>query len=156
MRSLLLPISGAVIGTAAAWLAMPWAGALVNAAIPASRWFEVATIAVEDAATGESPLVEVERTIRRPFTGHWTVTLRRENGEGYAAFCTRNGRNDYRPGASPPVGKDLDWWMGIPANAPCPALSPGRYIVTIAWTLEIPGLEPKVVRAESNVFEVTP
>jgi hypothetical protein len=34
-------------------------------------------------------------------------------------------------------------------------IPPGRYIVTIAWTLEIPGLEPKTVRAESNVFEVT-
>lgn len=155
MRAMTLPLIGIVVGTAIAWLAMPWTGAAIVSAIPTSRWFEVSAIEVADAPRGASPAVRVERAIRRAFTGHWTVTLRQETGEGYASFCARHGRNDYRVDAVLPERTDLDWWMDVPANTPCPAIPPGRYIVTIAWTLEIPGLAPKVVRAESNVFEVT-
>jgi hypothetical protein len=156
MRDVTLPTIGAVVGTALAWAALPAAEAVVAAVIPTGRWLSVVAIEVEDASEGESPRMRVERTIRRDFTGHWTVTLRRETGEGYASFCVRHGRNDYRAGAALPEATTLDWWMDVPPNPACPAIPPGRYVVTIAWTLELPARGPRVARAESNVFEVTP
>jgi len=154
MRRIVLPLIGAVVGTMAAWIVVPWTGMLMDAAVPASRWFKVQEIQIGNVKAGSSPLMRVDRIINRNFTGHWTLTLRRETGEGYAAFCTRHGRNDYHVGSVVPRESNLDWWMEVPPNPPCPEIPPGQYMVSMSWTLEIPGFPPKVVRADSNVFEV--
>lgn len=154
MRRLTAPLIGVLIGTIVAWMGIPTVDAWLDVVIPAKRWFEVRDIRVANARVDQSPAMVVDRVIHKPFTANWTVSLRRETEDGYALFCARHGRNDYRVGSTLPKGLDLEWWMDIPANPRCPAIPPGRYIVTVAWTLEIPGLEPKTVRAASNVFEV--
>lgn len=155
MRKMILPTIGTIIGTALAWVTIPLVGNVIDLVVPTSRWLDVGGITVQDADLGESPHVSVVRTINRPFTAEWTVTLRRETPGGHATFCARHGRDDYRVDSALPSGTDLDWWMDIPSNnLPCPAIPPGRYIVTVLWTLQIPGLNPKVVRAESNTFKI--
>ena len=156
MRRWLHPFLGAVLGTMIAWISVPKIESLVYLLVPVSRWFEVHGVSVSDTAMGSSPKVTVDRQIHRPFTGSWTVTLRRELGDGFTAVCTRNGRNDYRPGSALPADTDLRWWMAIPPGPECRRITPGRYIVTILWRVEAEGLPSKVVRAESNVFEIRP
>ena len=127
---------------------------LIFLAVPTSRWFEVSAIEVATPVTTASPRVRVDRTIHRPFTAVWTATIRQESGVGYAQFCSRNGRNDYLPDAVLPPETDLNWWLAIPPNAPCPALPPGRYVLSIVWQIETEGPPIRVLRAESNVFVV--
>lgn len=156
MSKWLHPFLGAVLGTIIAWVSVPRIEALVYLSIPVSRWFEVHGVAISDTVMGESAHVAVDREIHRPFTASWTVKLRRELGNGFTAVCARHGKNDYRPGSTLPPDTDLRWWMAIPPNPECRRIAPGRYIVTILWNVEAEGLPPKVVRAESNLFEIRP
>ncbi|WP_111429113.1 hypothetical protein [Rhodobacteraceae bacterium DSL-40] len=145
---------GILLGTATAWLLYPSASSVVLRAMSGDRWFHVHSVDIEDAVVGDSPVVHVVREIRRPFTASWIVTLRRRNGADFAVFCAREGRNDYRPSAVLPAETDLNWWMNIPPNPNCPGLLPGTYILSMSWSIEVSGLPPKVMRIESNEFEV--
>ena len=69
--------------------------------------------------------------------------------------CARSGQNDYLPSSVLPGETDIDWWMNIPFNPPCPDLPVGRYILTMVWIVSVEGMPPKVLRRQSNVFEVT-
>ena len=149
-------MAGVLLGAFIAWLAVPWVEAVFFYSIPASRWFEVESIGVADAASGEPHRVEVDRRIKQAFTASWTVTVRREVEEGYAPVCARSGRSDYLPDSVFPVDTDINWWMNIPPGPSCPDLAVGRYILTMVWIISVEGMPPKVVREESNVFEVTP
>jgi hypothetical protein len=124
--------------------------------VPASRWFEVGGITVDDTVTGVSPLVHVDRTIKQPFSGRWTVTVRRVEGKGLVSHCDRSGQNDYLTDSVLPAQTDLEWWMEVPPNRPCPPLAPGRYVVTVRWLIELPDRTDKEIRVTSNQFQVLP
>lgn len=133
-----------------------WDRATREAPEPVSAWFEVASVNVTDAHVGQRHNVIVNRTINRDFAADWTVTVRRiwPNGE-MEAVCARSSRNDYRAGTPTPEGKTLRWWMDVPPNEPCDPYAPGKYIVSMLWTLHLPDGD-RDVRADSNIFNVLP
>jgi hypothetical protein len=96
----------------------------------------------------------VDRSIKRPFLGSWTVTVRRWGAEGWVTYCTARGASHYRAGSELPRALTLDWWT----DGRCPVLGEGRYTVGTVWEINplISYLPRKVVQAESNIFEVTP
>lgn len=154
MRRSYFPFFGFLLGTFVAWWVYPVAAPFLKALLPIEWWFEVRSVEVRSTRLGEMPRVLVDRSIRRPFTANWIVTVRRSEEEGFAAVCSREGRDDYRPLAELPNETDLNWWLDVPPNEACPVLIPGRYIVTFAWQIEIEGISPRVVRFDSNIFEV--
>ncbi|MGE0653261.1 MAG: hypothetical protein AB7P12_16180 [Alphaproteobacteria bacterium] len=138
------------------WVAIIAAGWLVMVApvaVPASFWFKVDRVYVHDAVDGSTPLMEVDRTIVRPFHGRWIATVLRKNHRGtYATFCTAVGANDYRPGNMLPDMVDLNWWTW-PTRCTLP---PGTYFLNTLWTIDAPFFPDKEVRISSNAFEITP
>jgi hypothetical protein len=155
MKRWSFPIFGIFLGTIAAWLVFPGAIAVVQNSMPVGRWFDVDMVHVASVAEGEVPQVRITWRIRRPFAADWIATVRRFEDGDYSVQCSRTGRADFLQYYGPPLEADLDWWMGIPPNPQCPALVAGSYIVTMSWEIEIDGLPPRFVRAESNIFEVT-
>jgi hypothetical protein len=154
MRQWHFPVCGFLLGTIAAWTIYPVTIPYLKQIVPIEFWFEVRSVVVSPVQAGEIPHVQVDRMIRRPFTANWIVTLRRGEGDGFSVYCSRQGRNDYRPFAELPPETDLNWWMDIPPKDKCPVLLPGTYIVTFAWQIEIEGIAPRIVRIDSNIFEV--
>lgn len=154
MRRWYFPVFGFVLGTFVAWWVYPVATPLLKALLPIEWWFDVRSVQINSVQSGEVPRVRVARSIRRPFTANWIVTVRRSEDNGFETFCSREGRSDYRPFSELPAHTDLNWWLGIPPNDPCPAMIPGRYLVTFAWQIEVEGISPRVVRFDSNIFEV--
>lgn len=154
MKARLNPLIGAIIGTFVAWVAAPWIESGLWMVVPASRWLEVHSIEVANSRIGSGILLRVDQEVHRSFAASWTVTLHQEVHRGFAPFCTRHGRNEYRAESQLPPETDLNWWMDVPPNPPCKELRPGNYLVTFTWTLDIPGVPQKVIRAESNIFEV--
>jgi hypothetical protein len=149
------PIAGIAIVVMVLAASLPQIDDSVFLLFPTSRWLEVRSIKVASPVKStEVPLVKVDRTVRRPFTATWTLTVRQESGLGFAHFCSRYGHNDYLPDTVLPPSTDLNWWMAVPPNLPCAPLPPGRYELTIVWVIETEGLPLREVRAESNIFEV--
>lgn len=119
--------------------------------IPASIWFDVRKVHVDDGVIGVPPSMDVDRTINFAFRGHWTTTVMRDNGDGrYFTYCYSNGENDYQPDNALPVDVNLNWWTW-PVKCDLPA---GRYRLNTLWTLEIPFLPQKKVRVASNSFTI--
>jgi hypothetical protein len=124
---------------------------LVHHYSPGSWWLAVHRIEVKDSAVGRSPIMIVERTIRRPFYARWTVTVMRRGDAGFSTYCTAHGQNDYRPSNALPDRTDLDWWTW-PTRC---ALPRGEYIVNALWRIEPQGYPVKEVRVSSNSFTIT-
>lgn len=137
-----------------AWMMVPAVENLVYRALPVDRWFAVRELWIGDAKMGESLPVRLDQRIKRPFTANWTATLSRRERDGFVVFCTRYGRADYQLRTALPREPDLDWIMDIPVNPPCEELTPGDYVLTIVWLVEVEGRSPKVARVESNMFKV--
>ncbi|WP_127524092.1 hypothetical protein [Mesorhizobium sp. Z1-4] len=131
----------AVFGSLVAVLALP----------PASFWFDVERVHVHDAVEGSTPLMDVDRTIKRPFRGHWVATVMRKSGNGFYTFCTANGENDYSPEAQFPDIIDLNWWTW-PTRCVLPV---GTYQLRTLWTIEPAIFPTKELRITSNVFRIT-
>lgn len=120
--------------------------------VPANYWYEVRSVHVHDTVEGVSPAIDLDRSIRRPFSASWIVTVMRQGARGdFFTACTARGMNDYRPGNILPPDLDLDWWTQ-PRRC---ALVPGSYRVHVVWHLRIDGWPAKAVRATSNVFTVS-
>lgn len=116
--------------------------------LPASYWFSVDQVHVFDTTTGQSPLMAVERTIRRPFKARWIAEVERWNGSRFilVSQCTGRGENNYSPENDLPDPLRLDWWI-YPATCD---LAPGQYRVETRWELS----GGQQVRALSNIFMV--
>ena len=125
------------------WLWLGW---------PASFWFEVDSVYVDDTVVGEAPHMQVERNIHRAFHADWIVTVMRINASGQpVTWCpAASGHNDYTPEAALPEPLTPDWWMW-PAKC---ALLPGHYVLRTTWTIRPTWTLPRVVRTQSNVFLV--
>lgn len=120
---------------------------------PASDWMEVRSVRVFDTQAGVSPIMVVDRVIKRPFQGHWVTDVEREQTEGlFEKVCSSNGSSAYTPDNVPPRMLTLGWWT-TPVD--CTPREPGRYRVDTIWTVELPGGLTKTVRRASNVFTVT-
>lgn len=131
---------------ASSWLMIVGANML-----PASLWFTVDSVHVQDTSISEDPKMEVAREVHRPFTGRWIATLYRQNINGaWSAFCTGRGANDYRPGVVLPDDLRLSWWM----ERQC-VLPPGNYVLRTTWRMEVFNWLYKDVSIQSNEFQVT-
>lgn len=120
---------------------------------PASDWMEVAAVSVNDTSVGVPPLMQVDRTIKQAFEGHWVSDIEREQVPGrFEKICSANGRAAYTPDNTVPRVMTLDWWT---APVKCAPDEPGRYRVYTIWTIELPGGLTKTVHRTSNVFNVT-
>lgn len=142
----LWPIYFAALG----WIAFT----LVTQLWPASYWFEVRSVRVQNSVAAASIVMKVDREIKRPFDAVWTTQVRtfRPDGEGYVA-CTASAYSEYKAGADLPQLLTMDWWT----DGRCPTLPPGKYMLSTAWRINPSGIWPsKIVRADSNVFEVLP
>lgn len=131
--------------------------ALVPFVLPMSYFYELRSVTVSDTVAGVSPKMVVDRTIKRDFRGRFEIEIMRVDGSEFIAWweCGAHGSDwrVYRKGASIPAGMDLDWWMGIPPNAPCP-LRPGRYkIVSMIFAKGWLGSELSTT-VDSNIFTV--
>lgn len=131
--------------------------------LPASLWIDVPEngVRVAGVAYGACPIITVERTIRRPFYGEWTVTIMREVSPHVFATVVPayQGFNDYRPGNSLPDVVTAAWWAGIPADqatAWCvEKFPPGVYRIHTLWEIETPWAGSRAVRRQSNEFTIT-
>lgn len=118
---------------------------------PATFWLSVKSVHVDDAERGQPPVMEVVRTIRRPFEAKWRVQLEREVADGRFLFLRSvSGENQYGPQAVLPEPLTLDWWTHPQRWRPMP----GHYRIETCWTIRVPGLFDRMTCAVSNTFEV--
>lgn len=116
---------------------------------PASRWLEVRSVQIDNAAEGEEVTMTVDRQIHSDFIGEWVVSVRNVD---YGVVCTATGVSSYRKGAKFPNPLTLDWWT----NGECSDLPAGKYFVATDWLIRAHGIWPeKTFRQDSNVFEIS-
>jgi hypothetical protein len=127
---------------------------IARAAFPTDWWFDARSMAVQDVASGAPVVLSVDRIIRRPFVGQWSVNVRRATDSGgWEIICAATGGGSYRPDAALPEPLTLDWWT----NGQCTDLPPGQMYITTVWWLDMVvfGAIPTPA-LESNVFTVAP
>lgn len=120
---------------------------------PSTFWIEVRSIRVFDAQAGEPVLMAVDRTIKRPFSGKWVVSVRRLMTSGrQSLYCTASGETDYQVDSEYPEPLTLRWWT-FPN---CDPLPPGTYVINTTWTVEGDGfLLNRRITKSSNIFQIT-
>ena len=145
-------------GGALALLAVFVAGPTIVPYIqPMSSFYDLRTVKVEDTVPGVAPRMLVDRAIKRDFRGRFEIEIMRAEGSEFSVYW-ECGEHDsdwraYRKDAVLPDDLDLDWWMGIPPNRPCP-LPPGTYkIISTIYARGWLNAELKTT-VDSNVFNV--
>lgn len=144
--------------------------------MPASWWFEVRSIEVADAPSGVCPIMVVDRTIRHPADGTYSVEVERVTSDpGVLPITTtraigndglliprRRGGSTYTPDDQLPVPMSFDWWLFDEKDErPVCPLPDGRYVIDTRWEFvpENPIWrfllhDPRIVRERSNVFTI--
>jgi len=146
---------GGMLAILVLFFAGPW---LVRQMVPASSYYDLRSVFVEDTDQGVPPRIVVDRSINREqFRGRREVEVMRAAGSQFIYWqCggphTSEWRT-YRRGEALPETIDLEWWMSIPPNRPCP-LPPGLYtIATTVYARGPLGAELSVTTM-SNTFTV--
>lgn len=117
----------------------------------ASFWYQVNDIVVFDTPVGEEVVMDVERTIRRPFTARWSVLVRELSDEnGWEIVCTAQGSGNYRPDAVLPNPTTLGWWT----DGQCATLEPGYYMISTVWRIDVPTIGDRIAAHDTDVFRV--
>lgn len=147
-------LTGAAMALMFAFVIAPTA---ISALFPMTFFYELRSVTIDDAPSGQPPHIVVDRTINRVFTGRFDNVIMREQGSEFVAYwsCGTHGSDwrQYRPDAALPIGADMDWWLDIPPNREC-HLPPGRYkLVTTIFAKAWFGAEVSTERS-SNVFTV--
>lgn len=121
---------------------------------PASYYFDANHMQVADAPAGAEIILFVDREIKRPVYGRWTVTVRKQTDDGWELACVpARGVSDYFPQAKLPDPLTLSWWT----DGQCTLAEPGKYFITTTWSFEPQGL-PGVRTTRplvSNIFTIT-
>jgi hypothetical protein len=130
-------------------LVIGWAGVHLW---PGSWWLTVRHVLAFDAPAGAEVLMDVDRTIHRPFQGDWRVLVRRMRGDGWEIVCTAGGSGDYRTDAVLPDPQTLRWWT----DGQCPYPPEGQIMVSIIWRIDAGLAGSRSVLGESNIFTVRP
>ena len=125
--------------------------------VPMSRYYELKSVTVSNTTVGVSPQMIVDRTIHRDFRGRFEIEIMRAEGSEFEVWwaCGQHSSDwrTYRDEAVLPADMDLDWWLGIPPNRPCP-LPDGTYkVVSTIYAKTWLGAELSTT-TESNVFRV--
>jgi hypothetical protein len=118
----------------------------------AGYWFTVASVKIDNTRVGQSIFMDIDRTIKRPFTAEWSVVVRKVTTEK-EIVCTANGISDYQVQAKLPDPTTLDWWSAGDCNS---IKEPGEYQITTVWILSPQWriLGQREVIVESNIFTV--
>jgi hypothetical protein len=122
---------------------------------PATRWMVVKTVHIADTPKGAPVEMIVDRSVVRPFTGQYNVSIHAWHDNAWVAYCNTAVSNpwEYQAGARYPVPLTLEWWTG----GKCHPLPPGEYQVTTRWNLSNLGIFPdKTFAVTSNIFEIKP
>lgn len=149
-----LVLSAAAVGVAtytASQLEKAYYGSL-----PAEAFYNVRKIRVENTSVGKSPRVLVDREVLKTFTGERVATLYKMSDHVRHMVCTNTTFRLFVERSVLPAFTNLEWWMNRPTYDPCPALAPGEYLLSLSWIIELTEFPNKIVRAESNIFTVTP
>ena len=119
---------------------------------PASSWLEVDRVSIGNTLAGQPVPIIATRSINRPFSGDWRVTVRRWEYNGWVVYCNASGSNNYKTEAILPANLTLAWWT----DGQCPVLPEGRYVANTSWRIQpnLPFLPAKYVAVDSNIFEV--
>lgn len=138
-------------GTIGALLAVLiwWAASVLP---PSTYFFRTGPMLIPDTVIGADVVLIVDRQIRRNVYGRWTVTVRRQQDDGWLLHCVATGESDYSTAAVLPSPLTLDWWT----LDQCPDLPTGTYFVTTSWAFYPPFL-PGYRRSQplvSNAFRV--
>lgn len=138
---------------------------LIDRFWPASYWFRVDLISVEDAPFGVVPRMVVDRTINRSFTGNFSaeVEIKSLNHSGYKLICVGKGE-DIRYGVDNVLGDDLDldWWLNGACQSPLgrkviniATLPVGKYRVDTCWKIFPDNFfSPRTTCKASNEFRI--
>ena len=101
---------------------------------PASFWFKVDRLDVQDAATWQDITIDYARTINRDFEGQWRATVRQETAEGWQLVCSTQWQpQDYQTDAVLPDPVTLQWLVWTEPD--CYQLGQGRYEVRVTWDI---------------------
>jgi len=117
---------------------------------PPSWFLSVDSIFVHNSMSRQEVYMRVDREIKRPFIARWDVLVREVDSKGSQVVCSSSGGGDYTPDGKLPNPLTLSWWT----SGACETLAPGVYYVSTVWTIEGGGLPDKVIKVESNIFEV--
>ncbi len=120
---------------------------------PASHWFQVTTVHVDDAWEGECPRITTDRVIRRPFVGRYIATIRELAGDGWEMVVPPVATNTiyYQPNSRLPNNATLQWWMEWQGG--CHLIS-GTYVLDTVWQVEPDHMAYKTIAVRSNVFTI--
>jgi len=147
----MIATSKALIGYGLALATLYTAQIAFDIVIPASQWFEVQSVKINDTTEGRAPSMTVVRSIHKPFYGEWTSEVERLNESGsFTLVCQSQGRANYSPSNDLPPNLDLNWWT-YPVKC---QLAPGAYRVETVWRIFPTGITPRKVEYTSNVFNV--
>ena len=118
---------------------------------PASYWYEIKKINIQDSKTGQSISMVINREINRDFIGTRSVIVRRMSEGTGDIVCADSSLKNYQVGEKLPANLTLGWW----SNGTCVTLDEGAYMVTTIVNISVPSvLQPKTVVYESNVFRI--
>jgi len=134
--------------------ALAFAGTAWRAFMPGTYWLVVDRLVIPDLTEGDPVVMELERTIKRPFQADWIVTLRVSTPKGLEQVCEARGASNYLTTAVLPRPLTLHWWMGREPVA-CP-MPPGQYVVDAVWIIDDGIWGSKPITFASRVFTVFP
>jgi hypothetical protein len=118
-----------------------------------ANYMSVDRVSVGNGVEGETVILDVKRTVYKPFRAHYFVTV--ETFPERSIVCTADDVVDYFPGRNLPDDLTLSWWAddGECSGAKLPA---GDYILTTRWQMvNIPdSAEPQIISVESLPFRI--
>ncbi|OOY20897.1 hypothetical protein BMI86_10350 [Thioclava sp. DLFJ5-1] len=121
---------------------------------PASHWYELRAVHVDDGRVGGPVRVVPDRSILRAFNGSYTTTVR--NLPDLNVMCSGGETVRYREGVKLRASVDLDWWTAG-ALPPCTQeLVEGSYVLTTCIHVKtgIPLVGERTACVDSNIFNV--
>jgi len=137
-------VVGSTIGAIYGWRAL-W---------PASHWYRLNAVQVDDAEFGNPIKVTPDRHILRDFNGSYVTTVREVLSN--RVICSGGERVPYRAGAGLRPDIDIEWWTAGAEPSCMKGMIPGKYVMTtcIFVQTEIPLVGERGECVDSNIFEV--
>ena len=119
---------------------------LYEKSLPVSNWVTVDQLLVSDSV---EPKVTFTRSISRDLVGTWSAEVHRIS-ENVVQVCQGSGTSTYTRSEHKTLVMSLDRFVGEPRCN----LSPGRYVLNVAWRMTNSRGVSKVLTAQSNAFIV--
>ena len=115
-------------------------------------WFDLRSLAVEDAKYGRPIPIEYHREFYRDFDGAWRVMIWKLDRGEWTSYCEASGSWGYRK-ATPDPEKDLAWL--VDGKPRCSLLPVGVYTAEVKIAANPGSILERSQSIMSNPFEVT-